>query len=68
MNGKLILVIVLTVLVTIVMIQNMNVVSFRLLFWQLEVSQLLLVLIMLGSGFIVGFTIAKLSGRKTDPT
>jgi len=68
MNGKLIFVIALTVLVTIIMIQNMNVISFRLLFWQLEVSQLLLVLIMLGAGFVGGFTTAKLSGRKTDRT
>ena len=58
------LLIFLLLLVILVMVQNAKPVPFQFLAWKYEVSQLLLVLIVLTVGFAVGFVAAKLTGRK----
>lgn len=55
--------IVLAVLVLILMIQNAQPITFRFLNWTYQVSQLLLVVIVLVLGFLAGFITAKVAGR-----
>jgi len=59
--------IVLGVLLVIVMVQNAQPITFRFLNWTYDVSQLLLVVIVLVIGFLGGFITAKLvRGSRTD--
>jgi len=58
------LLLVFLILVIVVMVQNASPVPFQFLGWKYEVSQLLLVLIVLAVGFLAGFVAAKLTGRK----
>jgi uncharacterized integral membrane protein len=60
---KVIAIIVVSVLALIVLLQNLQTVTFRLFFWKVEVSQLLLVLLMLVVGYILGFLTAKLTEK-----
>ncbi len=63
MKVKLTIIIVLVVLVGILLIQNSQRVTFWLFFWSVQVSQLLLVLIMLGLGFLGGWLTAMFTRR-----
>lgn len=63
MNVKLIVVSIIAVLTGIVIMQNTDVVAFRLLFWQFNMSRILLLLVTLILGFVLGFIIAKLMPR-----
>jgi uncharacterized integral membrane protein len=56
-------IIVISILALIILLQNLDTVTFRLFFWSVEVSQLLLVLIMLIIGYVLGFLTAKLAGK-----
>jgi uncharacterized integral membrane protein len=60
---KVIAIIVISALALIVLLQNLQTVTFRLFFWKVEVSQLLLVLLMLVIGYILGFLTAKLTEK-----
>jgi uncharacterized integral membrane protein len=53
--------IVLGVLLVIVMVQNAQPITFRFLNWTYQVSQLLLVVIVLVLGFLAGFVTAKMT-------
>ncbi len=61
---KVISIIVVSVLALILLFQNVDVVTFRVFFWSGEVSQLVLVILMLAIGYILGFLTAKLGGKK----
>ena len=61
MNLKLVLVSIVAVMTGIVIMQNTEVVAFRLLFWQFNMSRILLLLVTLLLGFALGFIIAKLN-------
>jgi uncharacterized integral membrane protein len=62
-----VLLIVFLVLVIIIMIQNAQPTTFKFLNWSYQVSQLLLVVIVLAIGFLTGFIIAKLPrGKNAD--
>jgi len=60
---KVIAIIIIAVLALIILLQNMATVTFALFFWKVEVSQLLLVLIMLAIGYALGFLTAKLGNK-----
>jgi len=60
---KVIAIVVISVLALIILMQNLQTVTFQLFFWKLEVSQLLLVLLMVIIGYILGFLTAKLTGK-----
>jgi uncharacterized integral membrane protein len=64
MKAKWIALLVVVVLALIILVQNTHVVAFRLLFWAVEMSLVVLVLLMLVIGFVLGFIVAKLMGRK----
>jgi uncharacterized integral membrane protein len=63
MRPKVIAIIVVSVLALLILMQNLQTVTFQLFFWKLEVSQLLLVLLMLIIGYILGFLTAKIPGK-----
>ncbi|MCK4774634.1 MAG: LapA family protein, partial [Candidatus Krumholzibacteria bacterium] len=52
---KVIAIIVVSVLALILLFQNIDIVTFRVFFWSGEVSQLVLVILMLAIGYILGF-------------
>ena len=66
MKLKLILVAALAVMAGIVIMQNTQVVTFRLLFWQLTMSQILLLLVTVVLGFVLGWVAAKISHRAPE--
>jgi uncharacterized integral membrane protein len=62
---KVIAIIVISILALIILLQNMHTVTFSIFFWEVEVSQLLLVLLMLVIGYALGILTATLA-RKTE--
>jgi uncharacterized integral membrane protein len=60
--------IVLGTLLVIVMVQNAQPITFRFLNWSYEVSQLLLVMIVLVLGFLAGFVTAKMTRSAAPDT
>jgi len=61
---KIIAIIVISILALIILLQNLHTVTFSMFFWTVEVSQLLLVLLMLIIGYVLGYLTAKLGGKK----
>jgi uncharacterized membrane protein YciS (DUF1049 family) len=65
---KIIIFVVLATVAIIVMVQNAQPITFRFLNWNYQVSQLLLVAIVLVLGFLAGFVTAYVPRRKrTSP-
>ena len=67
MQAKTIVVLVLIGLFLIILVQNTQVVTLRLLFWKIDLSQIILVPLTMLLGFILGYIVAKIArdGRKT---
>jgi uncharacterized integral membrane protein len=59
MKAKTIVVLVLIGLFIIILVQNAQVVTLRLLFWEFGMSQIILLPLALIIGFILGFIVAK---------
>ena len=64
MKTKNIVILVLIILFFIILIQNTNVVTLRLFFWQIGASQIILIPIVLAIGFIIGYLVAKVTGNR----
>jgi len=64
MKPKIIFVLVLFVLFVIILIQNTQVVTYRLFFWKISISQVILVPLIMLIGFVIGFIIAKVTGSR----
>ena len=64
MKPKTIGIILIILLVLIIHMQNTQVVTLNLLFWQLSMSQIVLMFIILTLSFAAGFIVAKLTGRR----
>jgi uncharacterized integral membrane protein len=67
MKVKTILILVLAILALIIIVQNTEVVPIQILFWQLLMSRIILILLLLVIGFAIGFILAKFTGKKTPP-
>ena len=65
MQAKTILIVVLVVLLAVLVIQNSELMPFRLLFWSAYMPVFILVIGVFAVGFIVGYFAAKLDRRKT---
>jgi uncharacterized integral membrane protein len=63
---KTIVIVILFALLLIVMVQNAQPVTFNFLNWRYQVSQLLLVVIVFVIGWLVGFVMAKVTGKKKE--
>lgn len=59
MNQKTAILILTAAVSLIVLLQNTQVVTLRFLFWRASMSQILIVLILLGLGFFAGYLIGK---------
>ncbi|UCC40530.1 MAG: LapA family protein [Candidatus Aminicenantes bacterium] len=66
MKTKVIIVLILMALFLIILIQNTQIVTYRLYFWKISISQIILVPLVMLFGFVVGFIVAKLTGRRGE--
>jgi uncharacterized integral membrane protein len=62
MKSMTIVILVLVALFVIILVQNTQVVTLRLLFWKLGMSQIILVPLTMLIGFIIGYIVAKATG------
>jgi uncharacterized integral membrane protein len=60
---KLVLALVILALLVILLIQNTQIVTYRLYFWSVSLSQIILLPLAVLAGFLIGFLTAKMSGR-----
>ncbi|RQV98002.1 LapA family protein [bacterium] len=67
MKTKIILVLVLIIMAVIILIQNHQVITFRIFFWRISMSQVILLPLALAVGFVIGYLLAKLGkGNKKN--
>jgi len=64
---KIILVLILIIMAVIILIQNHQVVTYRIFFWKISMSQVILLPLALIIGFVIGFIVAKMGKGKTPP-
>lgn len=64
MKAKTIIILIIAALFLIILLQNTQVVTLRLYFWQLTMSRIVLLVVTLLVGFVVGFIVAKLTGGR----
>ncbi|HPR18484.1 MAG TPA: LapA family protein [Candidatus Cloacimonadota bacterium] len=64
MKFKTILILLLFVLIVIIFVQNTEVVDFKVYFWKLSMSRIILYPAILVIGFIIGYITAKINRRK----
>jgi uncharacterized integral membrane protein len=64
MKSKLILIAVLFVLIAIIFLQNPGEVVYRVYFWRISLSQMILLPLTLLAGFFLGFSVASLRRRR----
>jgi uncharacterized integral membrane protein len=62
MKPMTIVILILVALFVIILVQNTQVVTLRLLFWKLGMSQIILVPLTMLIGFIIGYIVAKTTG------
>ena len=62
---KLFVVGVMSVLLLILVIQNTEVVKITLLFWQFEMSRVILILLATATGFVGGYVVARLKSARS---
>ena len=67
MKPKIILIVVLLVLLGVLLIQNAQEVVFRVFFWQISMSQVILVPLAVLVGFILGYIAAKIEKNRDKP-
>lgn len=63
MKPKLIVFLVVLLLALITIAQNAQYVTLRFLFWSTITSQIVLIVLTMGFGFVLGFLLGKLTGR-----
>lgn len=61
---KIIIPVIVLVLFTLVVLQNSQTVTLSIFFWKVSTSQAILAPLILATGFVVGFIVAKLTGRR----
>ncbi|UCD06131.1 MAG: DUF1049 domain-containing protein [candidate division WOR-3 bacterium] len=66
MKVKTIIILILAVLALILIVQNTEVVPIQILFWQLLMSRIILILLLLVIGFAIGYIFAKFTGKKAS--
>ena len=63
---KLIIIAILAVLFGILLLQNSEVASLKLFFWEISMSRIIFFPLLVLIGFVVGFVVAKMTGSKDD--
>jgi uncharacterized integral membrane protein len=64
-NAKILITIIVLTLFLIVTLQNTEVATFKILFWHVDMSRIVLIFLSAIIGFITGFIIAKITGGKS---
>ncbi len=64
MNTKNLLVIIIVVLALVIMFQNTQITTVNLLLWEISMSTILLIVLMLAIGFALGYLISSISAGK----
>ncbi len=67
MKVKTIIILILAILALVIIVQNTEVVPIQILFWQLLMSRIILILLLLVIGFAIGFILARFTGKKVPP-
>ena len=67
MKTKIILLLVVFVLLTGLLAQNTGIVTYRLLFWTVSLSQVVIVPLVALAGFVLGFVIGAARRRRKGP-
>ena len=62
-HAKFIIALVLVVLVVILLFQNTQVVTLRIYFWEISMSQIILIPLVLVIGFLAGYGTARFTGK-----
>jgi uncharacterized integral membrane protein len=65
-KAKFIITAILAVLFGVLLMQNSQVVSLKLLFWEISMSRIIFFPVLVLIGFVVGFVVAKMTGSKDD--
>ena len=63
MKAKIIILIVLAIIFVILIVQNSRPIEVELLFWNIQMSQVIIFFLILLIGFIGGYVVAKLEAR-----
>ena len=63
MKPKVIIVLIIVALLLVFLIQNTQVITLHLYFWEISVSQIILIPLAILVGFVFGFIVAKMSGK-----
>ena len=61
---KIIISFVIVVLILVIFFQNTQVVSFRIFFWKISMSQIILIPLTMIIGLVLGYVIGKLTGNR----
>ncbi|MFQ5868683.1 MAG: LapA family protein [Candidatus Zixiibacteriota bacterium] len=64
MKAKHIIILIIVALFLIILFQNTQEVTLRLFFWQQGMSLIILLAVLLFLGFIIGYVVAKITGRR----
>lgn len=67
MKPKIISVLVLIILFLVFLMQNTQVVTLRLYFWKISMSQIILIPLVLIIGFVLGYGVAKIAEKSRSP-
>ena len=66
MKPKILIAAVLITAIVIVLIQNTQVVTLRLFFWQVSMSQIILISLTLLAGLVIGFIVATVFNKRPN--
>ena len=67
MKTKTIITVLLIVLCLIILLQNTQMVTLRFLFWELGISRIFLLPLLIIVGFIIGYVVAKVEKKPKQP-
>ncbi len=65
MNPRSVVMLILAILLLIVLVQNTQVVMLRFLIWKIQMSQIIFTSLLLGTGFVVGYIAARITGGES---
>jgi uncharacterized integral membrane protein len=63
MKPKTIVVLILAVLLLIILLQNTQIVTLKLFFWEIGMSRIILIPLIAFIGFVIGFIVAKMTHK-----
>lgn len=64
MKAKTIIILILIALFVIILIQNTQVLTVQLFFWEVSMSRIILICLLMLVGFIIGFLVAKVRRKR----